>query len=227
MPRKHRFAPPGYNLHITQRGNYGQRTFFTSHDHRFFLNLVAEHSLDDSVDVLAYCLMPNHFHLILHGHQTGSISRFMQSLNGRYAQFIHSRLQRQGRFWQSRFYSCVLDSAHLVAALRYVELNPVRANMVPCAPDYPWSSALIHTGQQPPPSWLNISAFGELFTPTEWQQFLADGQPSEEQALIRRATRHAAVAGSPEFIGSLEVAFSRNLQVHSPGRPRRKQAAAG
>src|SRR2546423_537060 len=127
MPRQLRFAPPGYNLHVTQRGNYRQQTFFTSSDYWVFLGLVSRYAPATSVDILAYCLMSNHFHLILRGHHADSIPQFMQAINGNYARYMHERLIRRGRFWQGRYYCCVLDNAHLVAALRYVELNPVRA----------------------------------------------------------------------------------------------------
>ena len=218
MPRKLRFAPPGYNLHITQRGNYRQRTFFEDRDYLYFLNIVANHAAALSVDVLAYCLMPNHFHLILQGHQEHSISRFMQILNGRYAQYIHGRLVRQGRFWQTRFYSCVLSNPHLVAALRYVELNPVRANIVDHAASYAWSSARIHAGQAPAPAWMNTSTFNELFTPPEWQTWLAEGQPDSENAAIRRATNLEIPIGTPAFIERLEATYNRRLQPQTAGR---------
>ena len=127
MPRKPRFAPPGFYLHITQRGNYRQRTFYSDRDHALFQELLALHADARKIDILAYCQMSNHFHLIARGYNDGSVSRFMQSLTGQYAQQLHGRLCRRGRFWQDRFYSCVLSETHLELALRYVELNPVRA----------------------------------------------------------------------------------------------------
>ena len=228
MPRNRRFAPPGYNLHITQRGNYGQQTFFGPHDHRFFLGLVAEHADTHAVDVLAYCLMPNHFHLILHGHQSGSISDFMQAVNGQYGQAIHARLFIKGRFWQDRYYSGVLDNAHLVAALRYVELNPVRAGMVSRAVDYQWSSASVHVGDTPPPKWLKMSTFHELFTPEEWRRCLVEGQTSSDQFSMRTFNRQTSgVVGSLDFVRSLEATFRRKLQAGRSGRPRVNKSAAG
>ncbi len=103
MPRKPRFAPPGYFLHLTQRGNYRQRTFHSHHDHLKFLDLLASHADDREVDILAYCLMSNHFHLIARGHGIDSIPRFIQGLNGQYAQYLRGRLSRRGRLWQARY----------------------------------------------------------------------------------------------------------------------------
>ena len=218
MPRKLRFAPPGHNLHITQRGNYGQQTFFTDADHFIFLELLSQSTSLHSTEVLAYCLMPNHFHLILRGHEPASISRFMQSVSGQYAQYIHDRLGRLGRFWQNRFYSCLLDNAHLVAALRYVELNPVRAHMVAAAEEYLWSSARIHQGGAAAPPWLSTSTFHELFTPEEWQARLADGQSIAEQMALRSATNSQEPAGSLEFIHEMESTFGRRLRSATAGR---------
>jgi putative transposase len=189
MARKRRFAPPGFFNHITQRGNYRQRTFFSRHDHLTFLDLLDHHAAARQVDVLAYCLMPNHFHLIARGHQPNSISLFMQGLNGQYAQYLHARLNRRGRLWQERFYSSALSNSHLFAALRYVELNPVRAGLTKDATTHIWSSAAAHTGKRPAPTWLDSATFDALFSAHEWSQHLADGQPRSERALMRAATQ--------------------------------------
>lgn len=222
MPRQPRFAPPGYNLHVTQRGNYGQQTFFTDYDHTIFISLIAHYAHTASVDVLAFCIMSNHVHFILHGHLPDSISHFMQSVTGRYAQYLHYRLRRRGRFWQSRFFACALDNPHLVAALRYVELNPVRAHMVSNPFDYPWSSAIAHAGLAAPPPWLNLSTFEQLFTPLEWQASLTELQPSGEEAAIREATRrNLPAAGSPEFVQALQLVANRKLERYPVGRPKK------
>ena len=221
MPRKPRFAPPGYNLHITQRGNCGQRTFHTRQDYQRFLDLLAHYAPAHGVDILAYCLMPNHFHLLAHGHRIDSISDLMRSLNGRYAQYIHGRLVRRGRFWQNRFYCCLLDNAHLVAALRYVELNPVRANLVTDAVEYAWSTASIHVGATATPHWLQMSTFNELFSHAEWVAKLAEGQLTFEQVTIRDSTQREIPLGTPAFLHELETTFNRKLHTPQPvGRPR-------
>ena len=230
MPRKLRFAPPGYYCHITQRGNYGQETFFSDSDRRLFLNLLGHHADARQVDVLAYCLMSNHFHLIARGTQDGGISRFMQGLNGQYAQLIHGRLSRRGRLWQERFYSCVLDGAHLRSALRYVELNPVRAGMAADACRYPWSSAVFHAGSATAlatPRWLDMRTFDELYTVAEWRAYLAEGGSRVEHAAIRGATQRATPLGGPGFVERLEAEFHVVLGRPGGGRPRFKQGAAG
>jgi putative transposase len=185
MPRKRRFAPPEFFIHLTQRGNYRQRTFFSRQDHLTFLSLMAHHAAARQVDVLAYCLMPNHFHLIARGHQPNSISLFMQGLNGQYAQYLHGRLNRRGRLWQERFYSSV------------------RAGLIDDADDYPWSSAAAHTGRQPAAAVLDLAAFGELFSTEEWRQHLADGQPRAERSSIRAATQWERPLGDDMFLAQV------------------------
>jgi putative transposase len=192
MPRKPRFAPPGHYLHLTQRGNYRQTTFHSDADRRIFLDLLSLHAERQQIDILAFCLMPNHYHLLARAHQPLAISRFMQSLNGRYSTYLNGRFTRHGRLWQSRFYSCPLNYGHLFAALRYVECNPLRARMVDDAARFPWSSAPYHAGLATPPEWLDMETFRLLATPSDWPAILSAPQPRAERSLLRRAT-HSGV----------------------------------
>ena len=154
MPRKLRFAPPNYPLHITQRGNYRQQVFFCDDDRAHFLALLDHHADLRQVMVHGHALMSNHFHLVVTGQVEDGVSRFMQHLTGQYAQYLHGRLNRRGRLWQSRFYSCVLDPHHFLTALAYVHLNPVRARMLGRAEDY----ASAHCGLPVAPEWLDPGA---------------------------------------------------------------------
>ena len=144
MPRKLRFAPPNCALHITQRGNYRQPVFYSDEDREYFLRLVDQHSDRRQVLVQGYVMMSNHFHLVVTGQAEHGVSRFMRHVTGQYAQYLHGRLNRRGRLWQSRFYSCVVDRHYFLSALAYVDLNPQRARMVNRATDYRWSSAAAH-----------------------------------------------------------------------------------
>ena len=219
MPRRPRFAPPGYYLHLTQRGNYRQQTFFTDKDRTTFLNLLAHYANLAQVDILAYCLMPNHYHLLACGHAEHSIPRFMQGLNGRYSAYLNGRLTRTGRLWQTRYYSCLLEYGHLFSALRYVECNPVRAHLAPHAADYPWSSAPIHCHRRPAPPWLDLPTFQSLADPSDWPAILAADQPRTECNHLRRATISELPLASPTFLDTLEARFQRTLHASHPGRP--------
>lgn len=216
MPRKLRFAPPGYFLHITQRGNYRQRTFFSEQDYTTFLDLLVHYSESLTIDILAYCLMPNHFHLMAQAHQPGDLSRFMQCVNGRYAQYLHGRLTRRGRLWQERFYSCITQDSYILTALRYVELNPVRARLAENAVDYRWSSAAAHAehrqGRTPRLDWwLDLESFDRVHREQDWRCVLQGGLSRREAASVRRATQNDGVLGTPEFMQALEAAYGVQL----------------
>ena len=113
MPRRLRFAPPGYWLHLTQRGNNKQSVFAADEDRHHFLNLVGTLSEERPFRVAAYTLMTNHFHLVAVGDRTDAISLFMMDLNGQYATYGNATQRTTrctiGHVWQHRFYSCVQD----------------------------------------------------------------------------------------------------------------------
>ena len=218
MARHPRFAPPGYWLHITQRGN-NQQTFFSSDaDRQHFLTLVQNRSEERDVRVAAYVLLGNHFHLVAAGDRDDAISRFMMDVNGQYSKYRHALKRATGHLWQGRFYSCVLDTPHWETALRYVEMNPVRARIVKNPADFRWSSARAHLGLEPPPAWLDTSQFDRHWpTPAHWTDRLA-ALTRRETASIRRATRHELPLGSDDFVRALEAAYHLPLRAKPSGR---------
>ena len=207
MARNLRFAPPGYWLHITQRGNYRRVIFRHDGDRRKYLELLAVYAEERQIQIMGYSLMSNHVHLIALGKYPGAVSHWMRCLNGHYAQRMHFLEERRGRFWQDRFFSCALDERHLRAALRYTELNPVRHGLVTDATTYPWSSAASHTGQTKCAPFLNQHEFGHRYYSSDWRLALAFPQPPSELAAIRLATRLGQPLGSPEFLAHLEAEF--------------------
>jgi putative transposase len=130
--------------HLTQRGVDRQPVFFTPADRNTYLRLVAENQTDAGVALIAYCLMPNHVHWIVTPERDDSLSVLFRRVHGRYAQYLNARRGRTGHLWQNRFFSCPLERGHLWAAVRYVELNPVRAGLAEQAVGYRWSSGAAH-----------------------------------------------------------------------------------
>ena len=141
MPRKQRLVFAGIPHHITQRGNRREPVFFSYDDRQCYLEWLTQYSQQHGLEILAYCLMTNHIHLVAVPETIDSMHLVMRPLNMRYAQRINRAFGWYGHLWQGRFYSSPLDDAHLWQALRYVERNPVRAGMVQYARDYTWSSA--------------------------------------------------------------------------------------
>ena len=141
MPRTARVVIPGLPHHVIQRGNRRMTTFFGDDDYRTYRALLAEGCRNAQVEVVAYCLMPNHVHLVLIPSEPNGLRRAVATTHRKYAAVINRRQGWRGHLWQERFHSFPLHEDHFVAAVRYVELNPVRARLVAAAWDWRWSSA--------------------------------------------------------------------------------------
>ena len=144
MPRLARVVAVGLPHHITQRGNYRQRVFWSESDRITYLGLISEYCKPARLRLIGYCLMTNHVHLIAVPEREDSLARGLGQAHCRYAHCVNARQRSTGHLWQNRFYSTVMDEAHLLSAMRYVERNPVRAGMVADAAEYRWSSAIAH-----------------------------------------------------------------------------------
>ena len=129
MARIGRIVVPGFPHHVTQRGNRRQPVFFEPSDCQLYRDLLAEHCRRASVEVWAYCLMPNHVHLVLTPRTPHALARAIGETHRQYTAFINARARWTGHLFQGRFSSVALDEAHLAAAARYVALNPVRAKL--------------------------------------------------------------------------------------------------
>jgi putative transposase len=143
MARKNRFAAPGLPYHVVNRGNDRKIVFRQGFDYIAFMELLAEGVRRFDVSVFGYCLMPNHFHLLIEPRSEGALSAFMQSVTGRYACTLRQQTQTvgHGHVFQRRFWNAAIyDDLWFVTVLRYIEANPVRAGLVPAADLWPWSS---------------------------------------------------------------------------------------
>jgi putative transposase len=144
MARLARVVIPGLPHHVTQRGNGRARTFFGDEDYALYRDLLASHCRAAEVDIWAWCLMPNHVHLVLVPSDPDGLRRALSRVHRAYAGVIQARRKRTGHFWQGRFGAAAMDEAYLAAALRYISLNPVRARLVARAQDWRWSSTRAH-----------------------------------------------------------------------------------
>ncbi|UCD00360.1 MAG: transposase, partial [Phycisphaerales bacterium] len=129
MPRLARTVAVGFAHHITQRGNNRYDVFFVDDDRRVYLELLKEQADKYGLDLVGYCLMSNHVHLIAIPHAEDALAKAVGRTHFRYAQYINRFHRRSGHLWQGRFYSCALDKRHFWLAMKYVELNPVRAKL--------------------------------------------------------------------------------------------------
>jgi len=205
--------------HVTQRGNVRQVIFSGDGDRAIYMDLLRHYSELRGLTLLGYCLMSNHVHLIVVPNAAQALAAALKHTHGRYASYWNARNCSSGHVWQGRFYSCPLDETHLWKALRYVELNPVRAGMVPEAREWPWSSARAHCGIGAPAAGLEMERWRESWTAMEWGKYLADRESANENAALRQFTHTGRPLGSEEFVSTLEQSTLRSLAARKAGRP--------
>ena len=223
MPRVARVVIPGVSHHITQRGNNRQDVFFTDDDRRVYLELLAQQSERFKLTIQGFCLMTNHVHLIAVPERESSLARAVGRTHYLYTLYINRLHRRSGHLWQNRFFSCGLDNKHLYCALRYVELNPVRARLTRRAWTYPWSSAAAHCGAEDSSGVLAMDEWRRKWDSEKWRTELAHGQPPAELAAIRRCTHTGRPLGSDNFISKLEHALGMRLRPLAIGRPKKEE----
>ncbi|MFN3323053.1 MAG: transposase [Bryobacteraceae bacterium] len=219
MSRIGRLVAVGVPHHVTQRGNYRQQVFFSDEDRRVYLGLLRKYSVRYEMAIWGFCLMPNHVHLVVAPQREDSMARAIGQTNWRYAQYVHVKRQRQGHLWQSRFYSCPLGPAHLALAMRYVEQNPVRADLAGSAVDYEWSSARAHVIGKDSRGLLDLRAWHAISPPEEWAQFLGLRDSEEEIRRLIRSTHRGRPFGDEEFVADLRTRLGREVLSRPVGRP--------
>jgi putative transposase len=221
MPRVARIVIPGVPHHVTQRGNNRQDVFFTDDDRGVYLRLLGRHSQEFGLQVLGYCLMTNHVHLVAVPEDEESLAKAIGRTDFVYTQYVNRLHGRCGHLWQNRFRSCALDEAHLCAAVRYVELNPVRAGMVRAPWRYRWSSAAAHCGEGGDAGFLDLAPWRERWTPEEWKDLLREGCSEEDVQALRLSTSRGRPLGTDSFLSKVEAQLGRRLRPLPVGRPRK------
>lgn len=214
-------------VHVTQRGNFRGRVFTEDSDYSFFLDMLGRYAGECGNRIIGYCLLSNHYHLVLIPSRDRGVSDMMHSLNSKFARTINERYERRGHVLQGRFGSASMSDKHYRTALAYVDLNPVRAGIVTDATEYRWSSAAAHAGVVEYPRFLEAAEFLRMYTPVEWREILRAEEDADQLAVLRRATMLGTVAGSPDYVKQLEKQYGRTLEVRGPGRPKRAAAAGG
>ena len=223
MARLARLVVPGLPHHVTQRGNGRARTFFEDDDYALYRDLLGQACRAARVEVWAWCLMPNHVHLILVPADDDGLRRALSRAHRGYAGIIHARRKRTGHFWQGRFGAVVMDEAHLAAALRYVSLNPVRARLVARARDWRWSSTRAHlTGKSD-----GLTALAPIRDRFPRFADLLDDEPEAELFdRLRAAESIGRPLGDDRFLARIERLTARRLRPGKRG-PKTKAAAHG
>jgi len=223
MPRLARPVFAGVPHHITQRGNRREDVFFSDEDRQAYLEWLSEYAKQHHVEIIAYCLMTNHVHVVAVPAEVDGLEKMFRPLHTRYAQRINRSRGWKGHLWQGRFFSSALDEPYTWAAIRYVEQNPVRAAMVTKAEDYAWSSAPAHCGFRQDPVLTTRRRWQEALTAVDdWSAWLSLPSSQEHIGTLRSQVERGLPCGAPSFIRKLERRAGQSLAVRPRGRPRKQ-----
>jgi putative transposase len=225
MARQARTALPGYTYHVIQRGNNHQQIFATEADRREMLELLLEASREQAVAIHSYVLMDNHLHLLLTPSTQEGLSKMMQSIGRSYVLRFNKRQGRSGTLFEGRFRSALVQSErYLLACMAYIDLNPVRAQMVAQAQDFAWSSYAHYSGGlsdrliTPHPHFFNLGNT-PFSRERAYQELVQAGLTTQQQAQITQTLLKNHALGDDEFVLSLEKQTEKRLRVSKAGRP--------
>lgn len=179
---------PKLPCHITQRGSYRYNVFRDDEDRLKYLSWIDEYSKKYRLFVFAYCLMDNHVHFIATPQKEDTLAGVLGIAHIRYSQYINKKKKASGSLWQGRFHSCTLNNSHLMAAIRYVEKNPVRAGIVKNAWEWKWSSAATHIGEAN--QMIHLEDITNLIdvSAESWKQYLDSDENEKDINDIRKHT---------------------------------------
>lgn len=233
MARKARFVVPGCPLHVIQRGNNRQATFFHDTDYHFYLECLCEALERYDCSVHAYVLMTNHVHLLVTPDHEQGVSRLMQTVGRRYVRYINTTYRRSGTLWEGRYKAALIQSErYLLTCYRYIELNPVRAGMVTHPGHYRWSSYRAHAEGYKNRLIRDHALYTALATSDKGRraayralcaQHIDVGTLSE----IREMTHSGWVLGSDRFKDEIEINLQRRVRPSPRGGDRRSEGYRG
>ena len=228
MARLRRLTAPGLPHHLIQRGNNRQSIFRDEVDCARYLDDLTELAAAHSLAIHAYVLMPNHVHLLATPFGRDTLPRLMQALGRRYVRRFNDRHRRTGTLWEGRYRSTVVETdRYLLACMRYIELNPVRAGLVDDPGAYRWSSHPHHLGLRVDPLITEHAVYWGLGnTPFErqlaYRRLFERGIAPEEIEMIRSATQRGWALGGPGFVREVAANTGRRASPIRAGRPRKQ-----
>ena len=235
MPRRPRIILPNVPQHIIQRGNNRTACFYADEDYVRYLDWLKEYADKTDCQIHAYVLMTNHVHLLASASTTEAIGAMMKALGQRYVQYINRSYKRSGTLWEGRFKSCPTQAEdYLLACQRYIELNPVRANMVQHPAEYKWSSYQANAQGTN----TDTDTVTEIIKPHDLYKALGADAQTRQVAYrelfryeldpgtidqIRTATNGNYALGNDLFKAQIAAALGRRVEAGKAGRPKLKQ----
>lgn len=229
MARRPRVIVPNVPVHVIQRGNNRNPCFFQTADYAVYLSKLKENAQKFKVKVHCFVLMTNHVHLLLTGEDYTGVSKVMQSLGRYYVRYINTTYQRSGTLWEGRFKSSVVNSdEYLINLYQYIEMNPVRANMVKHPRDYPWSSYHTNGANKhidlitPHPLYLSLGESNQQ-RKKSYNDLLSHTLADETVKHISRSTNRSRVLGNKKFVEQISRQLERYVGYLEHGGDRRSQ----
>ncbi len=214
MARIARIEALDYPHHVIQRGNRNQDTFFSNQDKAEYLKILKLQKELFGFEVWAYCLMENHVHLIVVPRKEGSMTQGIAETHRLYTRMINFRYGWRGYLWQGRFKSFAMDKRYLFEAIKYVEMNPVKAKLKKKAEDYEYSSAHSHIHKTQNEILDHFYLLDEI---TEWQKYLNSDEPKEVTEAMKNSEATGRPLGSEKFLKDMEILSGRTLIKKKPG----------
>ena len=223
MARPRRNTPEGYCYHVLSRGNARQTVFPKPADFEAFLRLFdAAHEIV-SMRIVGFCLMPNHFHLVLWPREDGDLSRWMQWVLTTHVRRYHEHHQTSGHVWQGRFKAFpIQENQHLLSVLRYAERNPLRAKLVKSAADWPHSSLRLWLGDEKP-AWYSA---GPVSRGANWLKYVNQAETAAELAALRKCVARGNPYGNERWQRTTVAALGLESTLRPRGRPRKQNNEA-
>jgi len=221
MPRTGRFIVADYCYHVINRGNKKARVFHEPADYEQFQALVYRAQERLRLPILAACLMPNHFHLVVRPAFADDVGRWMQWLFTTHVRWHHAKHSTNGRLWQGRFKAFLIQQDHhLLTVMRYVERNALRANLVERAEDWKWGSLAWRTAERPPVALVE----SPVPLPSYWRHLVNEPQTAAEIAEIRTCVNRQRPFGEPAWVADKAAELGIEHSLKPAGRPRRPRS---
>jgi len=219
MPRTARASVGVICYHVLNRGNGRQQVFFKDGDYAAFVKAMTHACEQIRMRVLAYCLMPNHFHLVVWPREDGDLSGWMHWLSNAHVRRYHQHYKGSGHLWQGRFKAFPIEQdEHLRTVIRYVERNPLRANLVDAVEAWNWSSILARLELAVRPAWLED---GPVKLPRDYRNWLHEPASESELAAVRRSVERGTPYGSATWQRATATELGLEATLRPRGRPKK------
>lgn len=228
MARLPRLTVPGYPHHVIQRGNNRQAIFASVEDYDALRSLLDVNARKFGVELHAYVLMTNHFHLLATPTTAEGIPLLMQAVGRSYVRVFNHKQARSGTLWEGRYRSTLIEAdRYLLACMAYLDLNPVRAGIAPSAIEYPWSSHAHYTGRRidklitPHPLYWSLGNT-PFAREAAYSDMVASGVSTANERSLTDSVLSGWALGEPDYIADLQKRTERRLVAGKAGRPFRK-----